>query len=300
MIEDCFMHNTDSYDDLIASHVQKLNLTWFEAKTQAFKAYEEYNSNSNSIYILHSTFSPEEQQENEEGALMYSGLIESVTEIEISLRRYCACYLPLDEITYWGAYPYDIENPKPSKNIKEVASSLIRGITEYLVNVHDLVKISEFISQSLARIHERLLTMEVSPSDDITYRAVLNDFLKECSDSLYRKYQKELTVINATEIVKDKVLFNLNLQELASLIFILNKTEIIPRQENPLLLEFCQKYFHFHLAGGYKLPTTLATFMKKYREAANFRTPGSENFGYPAMEDLMSYLHTKLTQLKRG
>ena len=112
--------------------------------------------------------------------------------VDIDLRKYCSCYLPISEITDWGAFEYYYSNGKstPSNNIIETANDLVKEIDQFTVGVSDVVALSEFVTKTIHSIDAEIDKIKLASSPNEVYTAVLSDFLSICSSGLYRDYSK--------------------------------------------------------------------------------------------------------------
>ena len=149
------------YNDIIQDGVASLSNEWFEKKERTFKAHKNYNPKLDIIRIEEIWTSPsysiggpdaeatEEQQKEFEALIESLPPIESIEEeriTEVTLRQYCSCYLPIDEITGWGSSPVSYDVMDKSNNVPELAWAMVHDILAISKGIDDFVAISEIKS----------------------------------------------------------------------------------------------------------------------------------------------------------
>lgn len=262
-------YTTENYYETISEFVLKLNYEWFLAKENKFKMEFYYNKEKERIYHIEKQISPNYNYEPEIGKEVFLDNEEIENIIDIDLRQYCSCYLPISEITYWGIWEYDNfqTQPVPSNNIDEVAYNLVKEISMLSEGLNDIVAISEFVTKTIYSIDEELKKLiKASPANDI-YTGVLADFLKICSSRLYRKNEQALTVHELTRDFSDKLDFNITQEEMVSLLYILAESEILktPTKYEYHFIPFCFKYFTVRKKSVAVRLTNEKTFTEAYR-----------------------------------
>src|SRR6266542_1255732 len=172
----------DKYYEIINEFVLKLNYDWFLKKETKFRKEFYYKVDKGRIYHIDFQRIPNYDYDSETGEEILLGYEEIQNIIDIDLRSYCSCYLPIDEITDWGTWKYydDDNRSASSNNIDENANGLVNEIAQFTAGLNDVVAISDFVSKTIYSIDEKINRLkEASHGNDI-YAIVLADFLNAC------------------------------------------------------------------------------------------------------------------------
>jgi hypothetical protein len=260
-------YSLGKYYETITEFVSKLDYDWFQKKEAKFKKEEFYNPKKERLFIANVQPASRYNIKLVDGKVEIGDeIVASKKTIDIDLRRYCSCYLPIDEITDWGIWEFDDEPFSRriiSDNILEVVADLVKRIASFSEDLHDVVAISNYVSTTISKISDEINELKKSNKNKV-FHEILNDFLNECSGSLYRRYEKALTVHELTVNYSDKLDFNLTQEELVSLLYILADAEILPDKYYHQFLHFCFKYFQVQKRGGFISLTNKRTFIETY------------------------------------
>ncbi len=262
-------YTTDSYYETINEFVLKLNYEWFLKKEIKFKKEFYFKAELGKIFHIDKQGSPNYDYDYETGESLPNGNEDISNTIDIDLRRYCSSYLPIDEITDWGNWEYEEypNPPSPSDNVHEVAYCLVKEIVLFSEELKDVVAISDFVSKTIFSIDEEINRLKETSSGNDIYNGVLADFLKSCSSKLYRKYAKELTVHELTRDFVEKLDFEIDQEEMVSLLYILAASGILktPTINDHPFISFCFKYFTVQKKGVSVRLTNEKVFINAYR-----------------------------------
>jgi len=266
------MYSTEDLTDLIKEHIAKLDLNWFNKKEREFKANEYYDLMKDAIYHIEKHGEPMYQDmgwnedTGEELGKEIIGIDVQEEIINIDLREYCSCYLPIDEITHWGDTEYMDNNGRVdlSNNIDEVAYDLVKETSDFLKDEKDNVTVHKFINKVLDAIGAEVKLCKKEPGVNDIYNYVLDDFLKLCTSKMYRKYERQLTLYNETVDYKGQLEFDLNQYELLALLFVIQRAGFLNYTDNTPFLRFCAEHFLYKNRQGEMVKPDFKNLQKKY------------------------------------
>lgn len=277
------MYSEEDFYELVKEHVQKLNKEWFQKKEKLFKESKDYDLLKEKIVskIEVVSWSTLIEDENEEEELCITEITPNVTTetILIDLRKYCASYLPIDEMTFWGTFPLDaysyVSRVSNSNNIHEFAESLIEVAHPLIKGNTDNFVIHTFVSKFIDLVQKEITVLKQDELSE-THTEVLTDFLNFFIKKIYHKYQRELTLFALTNDSKDTLEFTLNQDQLVSLLFIIQRAGFLKYTEISPILQFCLN--HFLYTGErdeIKSPTSLRILQKKFSDVATSQSKTS-------------------------
>jgi hypothetical protein len=299
------MYSRENFDDTIAEHVSKLNYAWFEKKRVEFRKTNGFKSDLGKIVLVEKNVSWNNEYD-EVGDIISSEPIDVSETHTFDLVTYCASYLPLDENTYWGSFPFEDFSSKyiPSNNINEFSADLINDISKFAKDINDLSALENFIHRTLELIWHQLGELGKLHSDHSEYITVLKMFHERCVAKLYRRFQRQLTVFEVSNEYLDALKFNVSQRTLASLLFVLKEAGCFylePNEKDRIdeIIRFAQKYFHFPLAGEHKPSNSPKQLKNVFNNVSNFDTPKSEHYQYGPLKELIQQLQYTLADLKK-
>lgn len=263
--------------EIIQDYVAILDQSWFEKKELEFRKDKAYVEDRDVICVIEIHGYPN-YGENEE----FLGYEETEDIHEYSFREYCACYLPICEETYWGCSPHlyfggaRYFGEEKTKNIDEIAGELVNDLARFLTGEADVVVIHKFISKQLENIEIAIGEQKKILNND-QYESVLDDLLKLCTYKLYKRYEKQLIRYNEITSYEAGLKFELNQNELLSLLFLIQRAGFLTYASQNELLQFCYNHFLYKNENGVSVrPTSLKTLQKKYSDINASQAPTSK------------------------
>ena len=263
--------------EIIQYYVAKLDRPWFEMKELEFRKEKAYIEDEDIICIIDIKGHPN-YGENEE----LIGYEETEDIYKYSFSKYCACHLPICEITDWGCSPawyFDSASgyvEEKSNNIDEIAGELVNDLARFLTGEADVVVIHKFISRQLENIEIAIGEQKKILNNDL-YESVLDDLLKLCTYKLYKRYEKQLIRYNEITSYEAGLKFELNQNELLSLLFLIQRAGFLTYASQNELLQFCYNHFLYKNENGVSVrPTSLKTLQKKYSNINASQAPTSK------------------------
>jgi hypothetical protein len=270
------MDNFDELIEFIESQIRFLDEKWFIKKKAEFKGHEFYDGTSDKIRIIVDSVSYNQEvffDAEEEEYYVGDNTDEKiyVQDIhEFNLVQYCGAYLPIDELTDWGTFAFEDCN---SNNFREVSFIIASKIQKYvselksngiIEGIREIIKIRFHFQEKISEIIELL----VKETENVEYKTTMNHFLISCIYELEDKIKIDKTLFNLTYPSDDKLEFNLQQEELAALLYILNRAQVFntSNYNDTSILKFCARYFYFKKKGEYQAPTSEKAFSDKYRE----------------------------------
>lgn len=178
------------------------------------------------------------------------------TKCNISFSEYC-----------WG----ECNNFKISSNYPNLSTSLEETIRIYKLFTSRFENNNAKYNFSLLAIEQLELRLELmKKSTEAT------DFYKKLLDKYLLRFKKKISPYledleeeqSLSFTPNSKLEFNLKQEELAGLLFILNKSNFLNTIDfnDTEFLKFCQQFFYFKFKDGFKRPSTPKSFIDKYRE----------------------------------
>ncbi|HWJ25767.1 MAG TPA: hypothetical protein VNS32_04440 [Flavisolibacter sp.] len=291
----------------IEINISKLSLEWFHHKEQQFKKELGYNSKENYIRKVHKDASYPSHEVFSSGDGKFIRIEEEMVPIEdeykFSLQEYCSCYLPLNELTGWGASPaenYSSRFKSYSYGTKAVASDLVDEAGSLLSPKSSVSESIQFVLTVKDLVNKEVEQLK-DKSTHTVYRSVLDDFLQYVNQYLTRKFEKEFIANEVSVQPEDKLEFTIGQESLASLLLILRKAGIIQVEDTPegenKFFEFCQRYFHFTLKKKTKRPETVKTFRDKYNKAN--KNYNSKSSAYKPLHEIIDMLSDFIEDFKK-
>lgn len=297
------IYSPEMFRETIAEYIAKMNINWFLKKEQNFKAHPDYDKEHDLIIVEVEDYSENPLEFDKNGFPSKSEIVDCSYTIKIDLKRYCSLYLPIDEITHWGDFALDEcvvgSKVSSSNNSDEYAHDLIKDIGSFLKEGSDNVETHKFTSIVLDTIEEELKKSKALSTNNSVYVAVLDDFLKRCTDIIYRKYSRELTLHKMLDGYVGKLEFSLNQDQLAALLFILSRAGFFTYTDNTSLLKFAHNHFLYKNEDGKMVsPSSLKNFQKKYSDVVVSQSPKSKqeisHKGLNEVEKILSFILAKL------
>jgi hypothetical protein len=254
----------DDFEDSISCEVEKLNYEWFLLKETNFQKDIRFDIKKGIIYHIIKTQSSINDKLDEDGTPYTDTYEETEEEVRIDLQKYCRCYLPIDEATSWGTFEFD---ELFSNNTLEVAWDISNMLYKFCFSNTDVVAKHKMISVTLELIEKKIKDQLLTHDSDI-YKSVMSDFLNHCSYYIHEKFSQDLAVYFSIDKKEDKLEFNLQQEELASLLYIINSAGLINTIDynDTSFLRFCTQYFYFKKKNSYQKATSIKTLTDKYRE----------------------------------
>ena len=243
-------------EKIINDLILELNEEWFKAKKEAFQ--KEPNYVNERIIIVETLIDFEEEGEEIKR-------IETKNENEIDLNEYC-----------WnGNFPGSRE--EEMERSEDAHYKLPQNGNYYALKILSFVKIStedfiepkainSFIVSVIGSVKSKILEL-LSDKEDREYESSLEYFflhLRKLISKNYSHIKRQVDLIGHTEYLD----FNLKQEELAAVLFIMNKAGFINslNYNDDSFINFCSQYFRFKFKDGYKLPTSSKTLKDKYKE----------------------------------
>ena len=249
----------------IDNEVSKLSHEWFLEKMKLFEKEPFYVKSLEKVYevIMDKDFFIDDDGE----------FFETEREIVVDrdLNNYC-----------WNSFFYgSIKRESlsyPDESYKDipidaiVVSSSILELIKLETSQYTKIKaIHSLLIKTISHIKKYTTILTESKSDSLYAMAILH-IREQFQIKLFKAFdytQKQMDLLDASV---DKLEFNLNQEQLAALLFILNKCgffNTINFNDTSFLI-FCRDYFYFKKGDNYKRPTSVKSFTDKYREFLRF------------------------------
>lgn len=260
------MKTVEELLEFVEEQTSLLNKNWFDKKNLEFRTHPEFNSSVEKIRLIDVQKSQNTYSDDDDSMYDFSSDGEIIeTTIELDLALYCAAYLPINELTYWGAFSFDESN---SNNYKEIGWL----ITSRLITFIKEIKISDPVLVYKLRVSviEKLSECVKKQKDDFEneeYGVILVNYLNYTCSSIDHQCRSELSLYNFENAFTDKLQFKLQQEELVALLYILNKAGFLNTAgvHDYIFLEFCSSVFQFKKKNEYKFPDP-KVFREKYAE----------------------------------
>jgi len=244
----------------VSDLVSKLNYDWFKEKKSFFIKETFYNKKHEKIV---DTLPNSDYYEDEKG-----NFIEENRDIvlDIDLTSYC-WYSDYpgsfqDSLLQNDQIPIDV--PFDAIDIANEILSLIITNTEKFTEPKSINNYILSVIDSAKKTIKSLLVK----NEDVEYEGVLDNFFSKTRKLISKKFYHIKHQVELSDDYEERLEFNLTQEELAALLYILNKAEVFNtiNFNDTTFLHFCQQYFYFKYKGEYKRPTSFKTFSDKYRE----------------------------------
>ena len=263
--------------EIIKEHVAELDINWFQYKEAEFRRDKKYQNDREVIYIVETQSYPNYGEDEE--LLGYEVVEDSH---EYTFKTYCTCHLPICEETNWGSSPiWYVDSVRgyveeKSNNINEKAYDLVTELANFLKGEADVFVIHKFISKQLSYIEGEIMRQK-KILDNKLYGEVLDEYLKLCTYKFHKRFEKQLIRYNETVSYEDSLKFELNQNELLSLLFIIQRAGFLTYPNHRELLEFCNNHFLYKNENGEPVrPTSLKALQKKYSDINASQAPKSK------------------------
>lgn len=275
------LYSPEMVRETIAKYIYKIDEKWFLEKEKEFKAHPQYDKAEEVIIIPVKDYIEIVVEVDDDGFPTKSVIEDNSYDEKINLQQYCALYLPIDELTFFGAFPIDQHTTKdkisPSKNIDECARELIIELSSVLKADSSNLETYKYISVVLNTIESELNLLKSKNSGNPVYISILDDFLYRCTSIIHRRYSRELTIFNLTSDHVGKLEFSLNQDQLLALLFILQRAGFFNYTDNTSLLKFALHHFLYKDDKGEMVsPSSLKNLQKKFSDVAASQTPKSK------------------------
>ena len=259
------MGKKETFNQRIAELVGELDLEWFLKMKEAFVSHENYDESRKEIYKENTWHSPNYWYD-ENGDQNFEDYVEQGDVVKIDLRKYCSSWLPISMDNYWGLWA--IENSRGSGPYSGIPMLVLEEAIEFLKGVQSPLEISKVIvlvGEDISDCVRKTLD-GVAKEDD--FANVLMDFRDETIKLLHTNFSRFLELDELIQKYEDKLEFNLQQEELAALLFILNKAGFLNTKnfDHSPFIPFCVKYFRFKKKDEYVKIKNKETFADKYRE----------------------------------
>jgi len=245
----------------INNEVTQLSYEWFLEKKKLFENEPFFDKSLGKVYdvITDKYFFTEDDGK----------IFETEREIVIDrdLTHYCW------NSNFYGSIQRDSIN-YPDESIintpidANVISSTILGlITEEASHYTEIKATHTLLTKTYS--HLKTFTNELTKTNtDSLYLMAISYFREQFQLQLVKAFDYTLKQIDLLDTQVDKLEFNLGQEELAALLFILNKCEFFNTANiyDTSFLRFCRDYFYFKKGDIYKQPSSSKSFTDKYRE----------------------------------
>lgn len=290
------MYSLDDFNEIIKDDVCKVNYQWFLNKQEHFK-----RQSGDSEYLTLKKAEGYPIYEYDEDGLSYISEYKNEEEIiSIDLKKYVECYLPIDESTRWGEAPMEIvipgNKPAPSENLDEFASNLVLNISRFPDDNTDNTDIHKFIYKVLHTVEENLAGFK-EKGENAVYTDILNRFLQLCTAKLYDKFERRLTMDILTSEINDHLKFNLEQQELAALLFIIQRAGFLNYSDTSFL-RFCAEHFSYNDNGKSAKPTSLKNFTSAFSKVASSQVKDPKQGKHSGLATIVRRLNKVLKLLQ--
>jgi len=244
----------------INAEIQKLNSTWFAQSLKLFNEHKFYNHESKKLlgeFRYYDEFYDHETHELE--------VIDKKISVDLTLEQFCWDNSVLDMVD-----PFDPDDPDNIIVGKRVSRNIIGIIKSFVDNLHsiDPVQINKFILATLERVKTEINL--IVHSNNSLHSQVLGIFLINHRQALSDEFRHYKQVANEIETYKDHIKFNLNLEQLAALVLLMERAEFIHQAGigGNSYLNQCASLFYFY---NQRVGThTVATGIRsKFNDAKN-------------------------------
>lgn len=236
----------------------RLNYEWYNEKKSFFSKEPFYDPKEGKI----SDTIPNSVTFEDENSEEFS--VDQPYVYDVDFNNYCwrGFYCNLISITEEEYEDYPIDASDISKqiifNIRDLVNSLKNDDETYNV-----------ITISKETLTEKIEKMQMLNPDNIEYKEVLKFFLDKTITAIDMEFNQFLSAYVASKKYKDKLVFNLNQEEIAALLNILFKADFFyqPYGAEYMFLDFGSKYFHFPNQRKNGQITPAKGLYKKFSEA---------------------------------
>lgn len=244
----------------INKKVQILTPNWYHLKVKYFKDEPFYDEKFDKIYTV---ISNKEYYEDEMGEWIE---VQNELIINKSINAYCwnsSFYGSISDST-----PEYDENPNylpiDSENI---ASEIISLIVEFTEKFEEIRSIQGCIKLIVAQLLD-WINQNSKQNAPLEFIECIDDFVNQTQRLIYKKFEYVQRQIEILERPYNHLDFELSQEQLAGLLFILNKSEFLrPVKSNKdNFLRFCCEFFYFKFKGDYVKPSNFKSFSDKYNK----------------------------------
>ena len=213
------------------------NFQWYENLRKRFSSNKYYNQDINEI-------------ENPTTYFIDDGTCGDVIEIQHNETFFTYCWLGISQ---------DIGETEENKTNKtlifgyDITLELVKAI-KYHLPMGDIETSNKMIKSSIAYIEE-LFEKFKKVTPHVEYALLLNNMFEKISEWLNASFRDIIALDVLREKTVDKLTFNINQDQLASLLHLLKESEILnleTTQDLTNFYSFCNKYFYCNKRGvGY-------------------------------------------------
>lgn len=220
----------------VRKSVLELNPEWFLQKKQAFEGETFYLKRLNKIYekIRIDNYIFDEGKEIDASRDI---------EIDIDLNQYC-----------WSDYYPECRSSHPQVeellpiNASYISNEIVRLVEKTLDGVADIKASYATIMTVVSTVKEAIIELIRNKNGaDVEYSEALNHFFKNFKGKLSTKYGYIKRVHDLSADYSPKLNFNINQNQLAALLFILNEAEMFINitSADTDFINFCKEHFTF-------------------------------------------------------
>lgn len=270
--------------EFIATQLSLITKEWFSQKELFFKKEPFYNKSQNKIFEIISNI---ENLQDSNGEFIQ---INNDTIIDKDFHSYC-----------WDSFFYGSLNYQENiSNISEtdfpidgatISSNIVFESRKLIDELSDVRAKFKLTSEALGQVKSSIENLSKETPDESPYKNWLSYFFARFQKQMLKEFRLIDEEIGLLEY-QDKLEFNLKQEELAALLFIINKSGFLRTIDynDTSFLKFCSNYFYFKKKDAYCRPSSLKSFSDKYREylRGDYSTVAYEKVRRQLLETLKS------------
>lgn len=241
----------NSIKSIIEKHLEKINGDWLKVKNKQFKASTIWEEDGILKYTLVETIDIYKEEFDKEGKLIFREIIgekEEFTDVIISFSEFCKIgilkneYYSFESEIIIGCYTGHVDFVF---GLWDTIFDLIKDLKPFFIEIKSS-EISDFINN----VYD--LGLEIIDDLKCPENEMLNklrrDLIVMLRMELENKNFQKLEISKFTAPNKQKIKFNLTLEDFSALIRILEKGNIIFEEKNKIL-EFAENHFKYRPQG---------------------------------------------------
>ncbi|QEC68748.1 hypothetical protein FRZ67_16080 [Panacibacter ginsenosidivorans] len=240
---------------IVSEWVSELNNQWFLEKQKTFGEEWIYDKKKGKIYEVfpNSDYYEDEDEWKE---------INRDIIIDIDFIQYC-----------WDSYfkqsfsEQDLSDKVIPVDTRKISNRILNFIITHTIDFTEPTAINNLIIEVIETIRNAMKQLLIGNSDEV-YDKVLDIFFFNTRKEISRRFGHIKQEVELIDDYKYRLEFDLNQEQLAALLFILNKAELLNtlNVNDTSFLHFCQQFFYFKFKDDYKHPNSFRTISDKYNE----------------------------------
>ena len=272
----------NSIKSIIEKHLEKINDDWLKVKNMQFRSSSLWEEEGILKYTLAETVDIYTEEFDKEGKLVFREVIgekDEFTDVTIVFSEYCKIgmlkneYFSFESEIIIGCYT---GNAELVFGLWDIIFDLIKDLKPFFIDIKSS-EISDFINNLYDLALEIIDDLKCSTNEMLN--SLRKDLIVMLRMELENKNFQKLEISKFTAPNKQKIKFNLTLEDFSALIRVLEKANII-FEEKSKILEFAENHFIYRPQGKedyLKIPQERLRKAMEKHGASDHQGKGLEN-----------------------